>query len=93
MDISVCSAILNFNSGSTAIMKVLEMCGVSGGYFTKLFCQKRDRKRLPNMKSTEEAKTKRERLNATRKGYTDKNIEKEGLMYGAGEQHLTLKDI
>ena len=38
-----------------------------------------------NRKSTEEAKTKRKRLNATRKGYTDKNIEKEGLMYGAGE--------
>ena len=87
LEIGVCSAVINFNSGSPGIIKVLENCGISPGHFTKLFCEQKDRNRVANMnrKSTGKVKLIRKKLLARRKGYADKHLETEGVTYGAGK--------
>ena len=87
LEIGVCSAVINFNSGSQGIIKVLEICGISPGHFTKLFCEQKDKNRVANMnrKSTGKVKLIRKKLLARRKGYADKHSETEGVTYGAGK--------
>ena len=87
LEIGVCSAVINFNSGSQGIIKVLENCGISPGHFTKLFSEQKDKNRVANMnrKSTGKVKLIRKKLLARRKGYADKHLETEGVTYGAGK--------
>ena len=90
LEIGVCSAVINFNSDSQGIIKVLENCSISPGHFTKLFCEKKDKSRVDNMnrKSTGKVKLIRKQLLARRKGYADKHLETEGVTYGAGKFSL-----
>ena len=78
---------MNFNSGCTAIMQVLESAGCVNGYFTRKFCQRKDRTRILSMnrKSDQPTMTQRKKLHAKRKGLLDTDTEMEGLVYGAGE--------
>ena len=58
LELCVCSAVLNFNSGSFGIVEVLKDLGVSPGHFTNIYCLRKDEPRVKNMnrKSTERTK-------------------------------------
>ena len=83
LEVCVCSAVLNFNSGSFGIVEVLKDLGVSPGHFTNIYCLRKDESRIKNMnrKSTERTKLERKKRHAKRKGFQDSNLEKEGVTY------------
>ena len=62
LEIGVCSAVLNFNSGSAGIINVLQDVGVLVGHFTKIFCDKKivSVKKM-DRKSTESEKIKQKK--------------------------------
>ena len=86
LEIGVCSAVLNFDSGSAGIINVLQDVGVLVRHFTKIFCDKKDSVRVKKMdrKSTESEKIKRKKRHAKRKGFADSHAEK-GVTYEAGK--------
>ena len=49
LEVGVCSAVLNFNSGSAGIINVLQDVRVLAGHFTKQFCEKKDSVRVKKM--------------------------------------------
>ena len=87
LELGVCSAILNFNSGTKSIINVLEDSGVTPGYFTTKYCSKQDMIRVSNSnrKSTDASKVSRQKRHARRKGLLDTDKETDGLTYGAGK--------
>jgi len=87
LEIGVCSAILNYNSGISAISGVLKSAGCPVGFFTRKFCEKRDarRIRIMDIKTHAETKHQRKKLRHIRKGFIDSNLEKEGHTYGSGD--------
>jgi len=56
------------------------------GKFTAQFCVKKDNDRISVMerKSKIENKNRRKRLRAVKKGFSDRDEENEGVVYGAG---------
>ena len=83
----VCSAILNFNAGTSRMMEILQKLGLSVGYFTHKFCLGKDCARIKNLKRkmSDKGKMYRKRKRAIRKGFEDNDAEKEGDVYGCGE--------
>ena len=84
-EVGVCSAVLNFNSGSAGIINVLKNVRVLAGHFTNIFCEKKDSVRVKKMdhKSTECEKKKRKKRRAKKKGFADSRVEKEVVTYEA----------
>ena len=65
LEIGVCSAVINFISGSQGIIKVLENRGISPGHF---FVRKKDKGRVANMnrKCTGKVKLIRKKITCTK---------------------------
>ena len=86
LEMGVCSSILNFNSGSYRMLQILKLLGLTPGFYTELFCDKKDTTRIIKMKRkmSVEGKADRKRKRAVRKGFTDKNQENEGKVYATG---------
>ena len=86
LEMGVSSAVINFNNGACGILNVFHGANMEPGYFTKMFCMKKDREGITtmNMKSSDELKTRRKKLRAIRKKYIDVNKEKKSVFYEAG---------
>ena len=86
LEMGVSSAVINFNNEACDVLNVFHGANMEPGYFTKMFCMKKDRERIitMNMKLSDELKTRRQKLRAIRKKYIDVNKEKEGVFYEAG---------
>ena len=80
LEIGISSAITNFNDGTSGFLEVLKNLNLLESYFTKLYARKHDIVRIKesDRKSTAETKSEREKLNAKRKHFGDKEKEKEG---------------
>ena len=87
LEISVASAVLSFNDGSSGVLNVLNSLKTETGKFATEFCGKRDNERVKKMdlKSSDQTKLPRKQLRAQRKGFIETVEQKEGLVYGAGE--------
>ena len=86
LEMRVASAVINFNDGSCGILNVFTNAGMQAGYFTKMFCLKKDESRIQRMdkKTNKQTKQQRKRLTVIRKNIVDKNKEKEGVFYESG---------
>ena len=85
LEVSVASAIVNYNDGSIGILKVMEECGFSPGHYTVVGSAESNKARVKamNRKSSDKCKSIRKKKRAVRKGYTDKdNLNKETYAYG-----------
>ena len=80
LEISVSSAIIDFNDGKIGLCKVTENLGLLPGHCMLQQCHSLDIKRIRNseIKTSEKSKKRRKRLRAIRKGYIDKEKEEEG---------------
>ena len=85
LEMGVASADINFNDGNCDILNVFTNAGMQAGYFTKMFCLKKDESRIQRMdkKTNKQAKQQRKRLTAIRKNIVDTNKEK-GVFYESG---------
>ena len=81
-DISVASAVVDFNDGASGILNIMKKVGLHIGYFNLECSRNTDLKIISkaNYKSTDRVKKQRKTLHATKKGY-DKSTDKD---YGAG---------
>ena len=79
------SAIIDFIEGAHGILNVFTEYGLEQGCRVE-YCISRDSSSISemNLKSSDRTKQSRKRLRALRKGFSDKDIEKEGLAYGPG---------
>ena len=86
LEMGVCSAILNFNSGSSTMIEIITLLGLNPGYFTNVFCEKKDEIRISKMKRkmSDEGLRDRKRKRAIKKGYIDKDKANEGKVYSCG---------
>ena len=87
LEIGTASAVINFNDGMVGITKVLTKLGMIPGSKCITYCHQKDLKRIyqMNRKETVSKKDRRKQLRAKRKGFGDRDEEKEGRTYGAGE--------
>ena len=87
IEIGTASAVINFNDGMVGITKVLTKLGMIPGSKCMSYCYQKDQKRIyqMNRKETDTVKHRRKQLRAKRKGFVDRDEEKEGKTYGAGE--------
>ena len=86
LQMGVCSAIIGFNDGISGVLDVMINYGLSPGSYCEIFCDRKDNKRVKDMnrKSTDKVMYERKKRRAIRKGFGDKDIEKEGVVYGPG---------
>ena len=86
VQIAASLAILHFNIGSKAILKVLNEMGCTHGYFTILALNREDgdRQKKGKKKETEEERKRRKFRRRRRKGLEDNHVEQEGETYSAG---------
>ena len=86
LEMRVCSAIVNFNDGACGTLNVFKNANMEPGYFTAMYCNKNDGKRIVTMntKSSTESKARCKKQRAIRKKYIDENKNKEGVFYEAG---------
>ena len=86
LQMGVCSAIIGFNDGISGVLDVMINYGLTLGSYCEIFCDRKDNKRVKDMnrKSTDNVKHERKKRRAIRKGFGDKDIEKEGDVYGLG---------
>ena len=82
-------AVIHFNNGSVALLKVLTEMGCSLGEFThrQLLSEDRMRVQKSNKKETESEKRSRKRRRRRRKGLEDQQKDVEGVTYAAGGFH------
>ena len=81
-DISVASAVVDYNDGASGILRIMKKVGLHIGYFNLESSQRSDVKRIvtANYKSSVKVKKRRKSLHAMKKGYS-KNTDND---YGAG---------
>ena len=86
LEMGINSAIISFNCGASSILDVTREYGLEDGIYAINFCYKKDELRVKesNRKVCVKGKSARKRLRAIRKGFGDKEKEKEGEVYGAG---------
>ena len=74
------------NGGACGTLNVFRNANMEQGYFTEMYCNKKDGKWMAEMdtKSSTESKAKRKKLRAIGKNYIDENKNKEGVFYAAG---------
>ena len=84
LGMGVCSSILNFNSGACRMLQILKLLGLTPGYYTKIFCDKKDTTRINKMKRKMSVEGKADRKRAVKKGFIGKNKENEGEVYASG---------
>ena len=87
LELGIRSAVINFHDGATGFANIVmkDLCLVDG-QFTSKFCEKADIDRVKecDRKSSEICKKARKRSRAVRKGFVDKDAEKEGDVYIPG---------
>ena len=78
------SAVLEFNEGSSGVSSVFQHFGITNGYSFNLLSEKRDRERVAksSKKTNKEGKQKRKTIRAVKKGYIDKEKDKDCYMPG-----------
>ena len=78
------SAILEFNDGSFGVSSVLKYFEISNGYCFDRLSEKRDKERVDKStkKMNQERKLKRKTIRAVKKGYIDKERDKESYIPG-----------
>ena len=87
LELGISSAVINFNDGATGFAnRVMKDLCLVDGQFTSKFCEKAyiDRVKECDRKSSEMCKKARKRSRAVRKGFADKDAEKEGDVYVPG---------
>ena len=82
LEISVASAVLSFNDGSSGVLNVLNSLKTETGKFATEFCGKRDNERVKKMdlKSSDQTKLPRKQLRAQRKGFIE-TVERKRAWY------------
>ena len=82
----VCESNHTRNEGANRIPDVIKDYGLREGQITNIFCVKKDESRIKesNHKASEQGKTSRKMLRAKRKGFGDREKEREGLVHGYG---------
>ena len=85
LEMSVCSAVICFNSGRRGIYDVFTNCGLETGPFMEMYCNMEDKSRVikANFKATAVAKKRRKTLRAVKKGFMDKES-LEDVTYASG---------
>ena len=80
LEISLYSAIINFNDGFSGIKDVLRTLGLNVSKYVDNGVTQKDQQRITHSKrkSSEEGKRKRKKLRALKRGYIDKEMEDEG---------------
>ena len=83
----VYDAVAHFNEGSIATCLVLEKLGLQRGFFTEKICKELDSSRIyvAEYQEKEITKMSRKKLRSKRKSRHEKDIDKEGESYGAGD--------
>ena len=56
----VASAVINFNDGNCGILNVFTNAGMQAGYFTKMFCLKKDESQKQRMDKKTNKQTKQQ---------------------------------
>ena len=46
LEMGIDSAVINFNAGSSRIIDVMKEYGIQDGYYTNVFCMKKDEERI-----------------------------------------------
>ena len=80
------SEVIGFNFGASRLLDVLKEYGLQHVLYTKIFCRKKDISIIKEScrKESDKGKASRKRLRAVRKGFGDKEKEREGVVYGPG---------
>ena len=80
LEISLYSAIINFNDGFSGIKDVLRTLGLNVSKYVDNGVTQKDQQRITHSKrkSSEEGKRRRKKLRALKRGYIDKEMEDEG---------------
>ena len=86
LEMGVDSAIISFNFGAIRLLDVFKEYGLPDALHTNTFCRKKDISRIKEScrKESDKGKSSRKRLRAVRKGFGDKEKEREGVVYGPG---------
>ncbi|XP_047135810.1 uncharacterized protein LOC124812840 [Hydra vulgaris] len=86
VELDVASAVINFNDGSTGILKVLEGLGVVAGFYSNEFCVSNNARRIISMerKFLDSIKKRRKHIRGVRKGFKNTNESEEEQKYGYG---------
>ena len=71
LEMGVCSAVLSFNSGTSAMLRIFEELGMTSGYYARKFCNMKNENRINKMerKMSVEGKSDRKRKRAIKKGF------------------------
>ena len=79
-------AVLQFNTGSISLSKVLNEMGIPSGYHCTSALHRLDYDRIihANIKSQDSTKLERKRRRAQKKGFLDAQEEREGAQYSSG---------
>ena len=87
LKMGVCSAVLAFNSGISAMLRIYQKLEMKNVFYTREFCVKKDGKRIEKMgkKMSVEGKSNRKRKRAIKKGFQIRNENTEGEVYASGK--------
>ena len=80
LELSVNSAVLDFNEGPSGIHSILNHFNIDSGIFTKISSAEKLKARVRGIikKESEEVKRRRKQLRSMRKGYLDREKEEQG---------------
>ena len=83
----VCSAVINFNSGTNGMLKIYEKLGMTCGYYTRQFCFIKDNRRVKKMgvKMSTDGKSDRKRKRSIKKRFQVLSEDAEGETYASGQ--------
>lgn len=86
-ELGIYDAVACFNTGNKAILQIFKELGFKPGYFTLAGCHTANCQRLQvaGRKSSSKVKLRRKVVRGLKKAKGDKQTEKEGKSYGAGE--------
>ena len=86
VEIATASAVINFNDGAHGIEEVMKRLGIIPGKFMVRHGRKKNLHRINDSlkKASKTGKQRRKKLRAMKKGYEDKEKEKEGEIYKSG---------
>ena len=75
LEMGACSAVINFNDGACGTLNVFRNANMEPGYFTAMYCNKKDGKWIVamNTKLSTKSKARCKKLRAIRKNYIDEN--------------------
>ena len=86
VDIACAIAVAKFNDGACTLLSLSQRCELTSSHFSRHLFRKRDRLRVlkSKYKTSEHGKAIRKRARKRRKGFEDRDKEREGPMYVPG---------